>query len=603
MNEVTKEWEQYQKGLEYHSKIRLLPTADKNERFYAGRQWEGLNTSKLSLIVLNVIKRIIDFKIAVILSDNITMQFSAEGVADSTKNEQQIAWRKMASVLSTYAKTTWENLKVDAMSEDGILDAALSGDLISYWFLNEKAVVGTDTMGNPIKGGLDGEKIDSCNCMFGDPNDDRINDAYGPVQPYIILAFRRQVKDVKREAKENGIPQEEIDLITADDETTNQMGDRAKTELETNGDDGKCIVLLKLWPDEGQIPEANYGKRVTIWAKKSTRQANVRKEWDTELHRYPVAMMNWHKRKNSIHGEADVTSMIPNQIEINRTASMIARWVRLHGFPKIIYDSSRIPAWSNEFAFAQPVNGEVGGAAQYIQATNISAAVMEFMTWFIQITKEMAGANESALGESSPTNTSAIIVNSKSATIPLNPIKHRFYQYIEDVGLIWEDFWLTKFAKYGEIMLPINNEIGSIPFNTKLLEGARLKLKIDVGPSNQWNEAAAAQTLDNLLQRRLIDFVEYLKRLPNGLIPDRQGLIEAREGAEAQQRAADKALLYELMSQYEQQLPPEAHKRLSELRQNKPDQYEAAVKQMIRENPRPYAGNVEGGGMGEVQSM
>lgn len=50
------------------------------------------------------------------------------------------------------------------------------------------------------------------------------------------------------------------------------------------------------------------------------------------------------------------------------------------------------------------------------------------------------------------------------------------------------------------------------------------------------------------------------------------------------------------MSQYEAQLPPEAQKKLAELRQNQPEQYEATVKQMIRENPRPYAYNVEGGG-------
>jgi len=590
MTENTSEWELYQKGLDYKSKIGLLPDADKNERFYAGKHWQGLNANKLSLIVLNVVKRIVDFKIATVMSDNITMQFSADGIPSDTQDPQQMEWRDMANVLSMYSKTAWENLKVDAMNEDGLLDAALAGDMVSYWFWNDKV-----DAGNGIIGDLDGEKIDNCNYFPGDPNDDRINDAYGPVQPYIILAFRRQVADVKREAKENGIPQEDIDLISADDETQNQFGDRAKTELDPDGDEGKCIVLLKLWPKDG-----------TIWAKKSVRQAAVRKEWDTELHRYPVALFNWYKRKGSAHGEADVTSMIPNQIEINRTASMIARWVKIHGFPKVLYDKTRIGSWTNDFAMAMPVNGDITSAAAYMQPAQISAGVMGFMTWFIQITKEMAGANESALGEANPTNTSAIIVNSKSATIPLNAVKRRFYRYVEDIGLIWLDFWLTKYAKYPERLLTVTqgNNTQVIPFDANKLQGARLKLKIDVGPSNQWNEAAAAQTLDNLLEKQMITFIEYLKRLPNGMIPDKQGLIDERESAEAQARADDKQLLFELMAQFVETLPPEALKELDLLKQNAPDQYEAQVKTLVKEKAaRPYMNNVEGGEQNAMQTV
>lgn len=581
----TQEWEQYHKGLDYQSKISYIPIADKNERFYSGNQWQGLNANKLSLIVLNVIKKIGNFKRNIVISDNITMQFSAD-IASDTQDPEKIQIRDMAKVLTDYAKTAWENLKVDNMLEDGILDSQMCGDMLSYWFWNDKINSGTDAMGNPVMGDLDGESIDGCNYIPGDPNDNRINDAYGPVQPYIILAFRRQVKDVKAEAKENGIPKDEIDLITADDETQNQFGDRAKTELDADKDEGKCIVLLKLWPKNG-----------IIMAKKSVRQARVRKEWDTELHRYPVALFNWEKRKGSAHGEADFTYMIPNQIEINRTASMIARWVKIHGFPKVLYDKTRIPVWTNDFSMAMPVNGDITSAANYMQPAQISAAVMGFMTWFIQITKEMAGANESALGESAPTNTSAILVNSKSATTPLNSIKRRYYNYVEDIGLIWLDIWLTKYAKYPEKLLTIKqgNITQIVPFNAQKLQSTKLKIKIDVGPSNQWNEAAAALTLDNLLNKQLISFVEYLKRLPNGTIPDKQGLIESRESTEAQAQAEDKQLLYELMAQFVETLPPEALKELDLLKQNAPDQYEAQVKALVKQKA--------GGGQSEMQAM
>ena len=571
MEQNTQGWDRYQSGLDYKSKINLQPTASKNERFYSGRQWEGVKANGLPTPVLNVTKRIIDYKISAIMSDMITMQFSAEGVSDTDENGKEI--RKAANILSGYSKTLWENLKVDTMNEDGLLDAALSGDVVSFWLWNPKVDAGNGQMGD-----INGELIDNVNYFPGDPNNDQINDAYGPVQPYIELAFRRNVADVRKEAKENGVSEQDLLNITADSETENQTGDRAKIELDDK--EGKCIVLLEMWPENG-----------TIQARKSTRSVVIRKQWDTKLHRYPVALMNWYKRKGSAHGEADATSYISNQIMINQQAAMIALWIKLHGFPKVLYDSTKIGAWDNNISAAIKVNGTdgggVSGAAVYMQPAVISTAVMQFMEWFIQITKEMAGANEAALGEANPTNTSAIIVLQKATAIPLNSIKRRFYQYIEDVGLIWLDFWSTQYAGYPQRNLEITQDnVKTVePFDMSILQSMKLKLKLDIGPSTQWNEAAAAQTLDNLLVQDKITFIEYLKRLPNGLIPDKQGLIDERESQKAAQEADDKQLLYELMGRFVDTLPEESLKQLDLLKQNDPAGYEKQVKQLIMQTP------------------
>ena len=129
----------------------------------------------------------------------------------------------------------------------------------------------------------------------------------------------------------------------------------------------------------------------------------------------------------------------------------------------------------------------------------------------------------------------------------------------------------------------------------------KLKMKIDIGPSTIWNEATAAQTLDNLLSRQLITFVEYLKRLPNNVIPDRQGLIDDRESEERRREAEDKQFMYELMGSKLEEilptLPPETQNELKMLQRNEPDNYEMQVRQLIQQTiKRPYAYNVEGGG-------
>jgi hypothetical protein len=570
-------WDKYQKGLDYQSKISFLPTVDKNERFYSGDQWHGIKTNKLPTPVLNVTKRIIDWKVSQVMSDLLKMQFSAEGISDSAKDESSKQFRDTAKLFTEYTLTLWENLKMDSMNEKGLLKAAQACSFVSYWYWYDKVDNGDGQMGN-----INREIINSCNYFPGDPNDPEINNAYEPVQPYIVLAFRKMVSDVRREASENGVTEEEIKNIVSDDEKNKQAGDMAKTELD--GDDGKCIVLLYLYKE---LINGVWH----IWAEKSTKLVRIRPKWDTGLHRYPVALMNWYEREGSAYGEAEGTYLVPNNIMINQQAAMLALWIKLHGFPKVLFDKTRIGQWSNDLTSAIPVNGTdvggVSGAAAYMQPAQISAAVMDFMQWFIQITKDMAGANESVLGESTPINTSAIIVNSKNAVVPLMSIKRRFYQYIEDVGLIWLDFFTSKYTDYPirnmEVTRDGKREI--IPFDTSILQRMKLKLKIDVGPSNQWNEAAQIQTLDNLLNKDLITFVEYLERQSDSMIPGKDELLESRKSAEAQQRVEEKTLLYQLMAEKMggMNLSPEVQNQLSMLQRNDAKEYERQAKQIVRQ--------------------
>lgn len=625
--EQTKAWQRYQKGLEYQSKISLLSKTDKNERFYSGDHWRGIKTNKHPTPILNVTKRIVDWKCSQVMSDLLKMKFTADWISDTDNNQQSQMYREIARLFTEHAVTLWEKLKMDSMNEKGLNKAALSGAMVSYWYWYDKIDAGDGQQGD-----ICGELINASNFFPGDPNMPEINNAYEPVQPYIILSFRQQVEDVRREAKKNGATKEQLELIAADDETKNETGDMAKSEIE---DSGKCTVLLHMWKELVDVIEeeqqevidpvtgetviqtikVNKGQEWKIFAEKCTQSVVVRPKWDTGLHRYPVAIMNWYEREGSTYGEAEATSLIPNQIMINQQAAILALWIKIHGYPKVLYDKSRINQWTNDVTTAIPVNGTndggVGGAAVYMQPAQIPTVVMNFMEWFIQTTKDMAGANESALGEANPTNTSAIIVNSKNAVVPLAAIKRRFYQYVEDVGLIWLDFFMSKYTDYPTRIMQINNgkEQQFVPIDTSVLKDIKFKLKIEVGPANIWNEAAAIQSLDKLLQMQLINFVEYLKRLPDGVIPDKEALIEAREGAEAQQRAEEKQFMYELMAKELRKIEPmlsdEARNHLRMLQRNDPVTYEQQAKALIRQHinqPMPYAGNV-GGGTSEVQAM
>lgn len=629
----TKDWRQYQIGIGHKNSLELYKTVDKNERFYTKRHWEGVRTNGLPAAVLPYAKRIVDFKVAMVMSDRVSMTFTPQGVSDDANDELSLLQRKIASQLTDYARTVAENTKFDEMNSNGLLDGAISGDMVSFWFWDE-----TIDAGNGIMGDINGHLVDNVNVFLGDVNTPEINNVHGPVQPYVIIAFRKNVKEVRdefrREAEKRGMSEDEIEAeienITPDNETGNQAGDRAKIELNEDEESGKCIVLLKMWrelvdefeevqqetvdPITGEIVaesvKVSKGKRWHIMARKSTQYVVIRDTWDTGLHRYPVAWMNWDIRKGSCHGEAEMTSLIQNQVIIDKLASMIALWIYRHGFTRMIYDKSRITSISNDITQAIAVNdaasaGGVGAVAQYMQPAQLSAAVQSFFTMFITLTKEAAGANESILGEAAPTNTSAIIVNSKNAAVPLNNIKQRFYRYIEDVGLIWLDFWMSKYTQYTDRQIEITKDGVKqvITLDTETLKQMRLKLRIDVSPSSPFDEAAQQQTLDNLLAQQHITFVEWLERVKKGIIPDKEGLIDARTSAEAQQKAQDRQIMYELMARemerIQPMLPPEAQNQLRMLQRNDPAAYETQVKQLILEagrQPRPYAMNVEGGG-------
>ena len=608
--ENTVTWDKYQRGRNHQSKISLLSKIDKNERFYSGDHWSGIKVNKLPTPILNVTKRIVDWKVAQVMSDLLKMQFTAEGVSDVTDDEQSMRYREIASLFSEYSQTLWENLKMDSMNEKGLLKSAIAGSFVTYWYWYDKIDNGNGQMGNIMD-----ELVNIANYFPGDPNNPEINNAYEPVQPYIILSFRRNVSDVRLEAKENGVSASDIEYIVSDNET----GDRAKNELE--GGDGKCTVLLHLWREliedfeevinemTGEVEKVSNGKSWHIFAEKSTQTLTIRKKWDTGLHRYPVSLMNWYEREGDAYGEAEATALVPNNIMINQQTAMIALWIKLHGFPKVLYDKTRIPNWSNDLSKAIPVNGVdaggVGGAATYMQPAQISQAVMDFMTWFIGITKDMAGANESVLGEANPTNTSAIIVNSKNAVVPLASIKRRFYQYIEDIGLIWLDFWTSKYTDYPVLNIPVKREGKTVieKIDPSILKDIKLRLKVEVGPANLWSEGAQIQTLDNLLSQQMITFIEYLERQPNGVIPDREGLLETRKSEETAQKEQEKQFMYQmmgtLMEQIEPNLPPESRNELKMLQRNDPEGYENQAKQLITQRaqepqPRPYTDNVEG---------
>jgi hypothetical protein len=559
--EQTTEWQQYIDGQEYNTRVGLYENGNKNERFYAGDQWAGVQANGLPTPVFNIFKRIINYFIATIMSQNVSMQFVPENVGDNPETPEEMEISEASQTISEYSDTLFEKNKMLFKLRQWLLDAALSGDAAcyNYWDATIQTL-------QAVLGDICIESIDSVNVMFGNPNDVRVQS-----QPYILIVFRQLVSDLKDEAELYKVAQTQIDMITTDVDTEYQSGDRAKIELNQNNSvAGKTTAILKLWKSNGKI-----------MAKKTTRYTDIRPEWDTKLTRYPVAWMNWDPRKNSYHGQALGTGLVPNQIFINKAFAMAMMSMMHTAFPKLVYNKSVITAVNNQIGGAIGIDSadplmNVNNAASYMQTGNMSEQVFKLIDLAIQYTKDMLGATDAALGDIKPDNTSAIIAVQQASGIPLETVKQNLYQFVEDIGYNMLDMMAANYGKRKIDVMVMGKRVIK-EFDFSILKRMKFRIKIDVGPSSYWSQISAMQTLDALLTADRISFIQYLERVPMGMIPKSAELIE-----EVKMQDTKQQFIWEQMARFMESLDPQMQ---MELQSMKPEEMEAKLMEMMMQPP------------------
>jgi len=553
----TDEWKQYQAGIDYNHKINLYETVNKNERFYAGDQWNGVVSNGLPTPVFNILKRIINYFVSAILSSNTTIHFVPEAVSSNTPEEEERI-KSAAQLLSNYSNTLWEKNKMNSKLRQWLLDSAISGDACGYVWWNASI-----DAGQTAKGDIDVDSIDNVNVFFGDPNEKDVQK-----QRYIIISARELVANLQDEARANGIPEDKVLKIGSDEETFYQSGDRSQVQLDYKFDGfGKTTSLLKLYRKNGKI-----------FAKKITKFTTIRDEWDTKLTLYPVTWMNWDVRKNSYHGQALVTGIIPNQIFINKMFAMAMMSLMHTAFPKVIYNKNMITAWNNQIGAAIGIermgNESVGNVAQYLNPGVMSGQVMQTIDLAINYTKDMLGASDNLLGDINPERASgrSIIAVQQAAAVPLENIKQHMYQFLEDMGYIWLDY-MANYYGTRKIDAEILGKRQVVEFNFDDLQKMKFRIKVEVGASSYWSELASIETLDRLLQQQAISFKQYLERIPVGLIAQKQSLLEDIKGQDIKQQ-----FIYEQMARFVESLPPEQQQKIQQL---PPDEQEKQIMQIM----------------------
>lgn len=569
----TKDWELYEAGKQYNNKLtpNYYDTVDANLAFHQGDQWRNLEVGDMPQPVFNIIKRVITFNVASLTSSKTKIHMEPLLYSDVQQTPDMQMEVNGADMANAMVSNLLEKFKMDFKIKQALFDAAITGDACAHFYfdMSKKPYGGAYS---DIQGEIEMELVDGTNVFFGNANNPRVD-----IQPYIIISGRDMVKNLQEEARRHKESEEDVENIDADYNYNEQAGDSGKIEVEAD-EYGKALYIIvyrkkkvkKVKKDtEGNPMLDEFGKEIkeevtVITASKSVENAYIYKDIETPLTTYPVAWMNWEKQKNQYHGRALCTGLLPNQIFINRMFAMVMYHLMLTAFPKAVYNADIIDLWDNTVGSAIPVQGispefNIKNIAGYLEPGNMSNQITQVIDLAMQYTKETLGVSDAALGQIDPKNTSAIIAVQKSTAIPLENPKSNLYEWMEDIGKILLDMMG---AYYGlrPIVVEKDGQKQVVEFDFNQLKDMWLKVRADVGESSYWSEIAAIQTLDNLLAQGHIDIIDYLERVPEEFIPQKQELISdiqlriQRMAEQQQMQAEQQQQMADMQAQQDQEM-------------------------------------------------
>lgn len=513
-------WALFEKGRNYHRQTNIYTDTDRNYRFYNGNQWEGAKLDGVEAVQKNFIKPVVKYKVSVI-HDNLY------GIVYSSQNFENQAFRKQAErccdMLNRYASRVWEQDKMDFKGRRITKDAAINDEGIMYVNFDQEKKM-------PIN-----EIIKKNDIYYGNENDDDIQ-----AQPYILIRKRMPVVNAIEFALDNGMSESKVPFIIGDTDTFEESGDAAKKEV-----DDMVTVVYKMYKQDG-----------TVHYSIATRWVDIVEDVDTGISLYPIAHFNWEEKEGSARGEGEVRYLIPNQIEVNRTEVRRVLTVKYQAYPQKVVDVSKIsnPAALNTVGGVIRTNGspvdDVHRIVGTIPPAQMSPDVKQLQEDLIQVTRELAGAGDTATGAVNPESASgrAILAVQQASQAPMTEQKESYKNFIEDVAKIWLEYLIAYSVDGINMEEPYTDpatgeelvRIINVPQAT--LEQLQATVKIDITPKSVYDRFAQEQTIENLFlngllsAQRVSELEVYYKILPDDSVAPKVAIGEAIEYIKGEQR-------------------------------------------------------------------
>ena len=516
-------WTLYEKGRNYHRQTGIYVDTDRNYRMYNGDQWYGAKLGDTEPVQKNFIKPIVKYKISVIHDNLYAINYS------SLNFENRDFYRtsqRYCEMLNRYAMRVWEKDKMDFKGRRVTKDSAINDEGIIYVNFNKENM-------EPVN-----EIVKKNDIYYGNENDDDIQS-----QPYILIRKRMPVSNAIDLALAEGLSEEKTAFIIGDSDSFEESGEAAKLEL-----DNMVTLVYKM-----------YKKNGTVHFSIATRWITITEDVDTGLSLYPIAHFNWEEKEGSARGEGEVRFLIPNQIEVNRTEVRRVISVKQQAYPQKVADVSKIsnPQALNTVGGIIRTNGQpvedVYKIVGTIPPAQMSPDVKQLQEDLINVTRDLAGAGDTATGQVNPESASgrAILAVQQASQAPMTEQKESYKNFIEDIARIWLEYLIVYAVDGVNLEEKVTDEITgedviqlvNVPQAT--LKQLQATVKIDVTPKGVYDKFAQEQTIENLLiqgfftPQRVNELETYANVLDDDSVAPKQKILDTVEQIkETQQRIA-----------------------------------------------------------------
>ena len=517
--EETPIWQLYEKGRNYHRRVGIYTDTDRNYRMYNGNQWEGAKLGDVEPVQKNFIKPIVKYKVSVIHDNLYAINYSSQNF---TNKEFAKVSERYCDMLNRYAHRVWEQDKMDFKGRRITKDAAINDEGIIFVDFDKENMM-------PVN-----EIIKKNDVYYGNENDDDIQN-----QPYILLRRRMPLANAIEFALAKGLSKADIEFIKPDNDNFEESGEAAKEELE-----GMVTLVYKL-----------YKKNGTVHYSIATRWIDIVEEEDMGIKLYNLAHFNWEEKEGSARGEGEVRYLIPNQIEVNKTELRRVLTVKFQAYPQKVVDSSKIsnPQALNTVGGIIKTNGQpvedVHKVVGTIPPAQMSPDVKQLQEDLINVTRDLAGAGDTATGQVNPESASgrAILAVQQASQAPMTEQKESYKNFIEDIARIWLEYLMVYSADGIDLEEEVTDEMGNdvvqmVRVPQSVLLALQATVKIDITPKSVYDKFAQEQTMENLLVQgmfnvqRLPELKAYAKVLDDDSVAPKQKILEVIDYMEEEQQ-------------------------------------------------------------------
>lgn len=518
---VTDIWQLFEKGKNYMRLLRIYSDTDLNYRMYGGNQWEGAKIEGIEQAQYNFIETIVNYKTSTINQNLWAMNFSSENFDKAFRKTAE----ETCELLNRKARKVWEKDQMDIKIREASDDSAINDEGIVYVDYDKEEQ-------SPVN-----EIVNKNDVQYGNEQSSDIQS-----QPYIIISQRKPVSEVQAMARREGVSEEEIlNGIAGDNDTWEQPGEDAKKEK-----DDMITVVIKMWKDKDTR---------TIWFAKSTRHVDIIKPTDSGLRLYPLAHFPWKEKKGSARGEGEVRTLIPNQLELNKTLARMLLSIKQCAYAQKVANMERI---SNPGALGQvgsiiKTRGNVEDVSKiftYVQPASMSTDVSKLINDLISITRDLKSASDVVTGGVNPEDASgkAILAVQQAAQQPLVKQLTGLKKFIEDIARIWLEMWTVYTPEGMKLEKVITDEttgeeyIELVDVPASVLENLKGTVKVEVTPKGAFDRYAQELSLENLLKggyfspQMVGQLRVYANALPEDSTMPKQKLLDICEEIEEEQR-------------------------------------------------------------------